>query len=44
MSDFFEPSSYSGFRFNDPAFNINWPFDPKHISERDKNFLNFSDE
>ena len=44
MSDFFKPSSYSGFRFNDPAFNINWPFYPKYISERDKNFSNYSNE
>jgi dTDP-4-dehydrorhamnose 3,5-epimerase len=37
MNDFFITES-SGFRYNDPAFNINWPKIPKFISEKDKKY------
>jgi dTDP-4-dehydrorhamnose 3,5-epimerase len=30
--------SSSGVCWNDPAFNINWPFTPKIISEKDKSW------
>jgi len=38
MNQFYKSGSEKGFRFNDPAFDIIWPMQPKVISERDKNF------
>lgn len=37
MSDFFKPERYAGFRYNDPTFDVKWPFTPQVISERDAN-------
>jgi dTDP-4-dehydrorhamnose 3,5-epimerase len=37
MNDFFTTDSL-GFRYNDPAFAINWPVKPKHMSEKDRNY------
>ena len=44
MGDYFKPESYSGFRYNDPFFNVQWPHIIKVISGKDKNFPNFSIE
>ena len=41
MGDFFKPESYSGIRYNDPMFSIDWPFEPKVISEKDLNIPDF---
>lgn len=41
MNDFFSTESL-GFRYNDPLFNIVWPYEPVMISERDKNFLDLN--
>ena len=41
MGDFFKASTYAGFRYNDPFFNIPWPVNPAVISERDQNFSDF---
>ena len=30
----------TGFRYNDPLFDFDWPFEPVHISTRDKNLPN----
>ena len=38
MTQFYQPGSERGYRWNDPAFWINWPFDPLIISEKDKNY------
>ena len=35
MSEFFDPGSARGVRWNDPAFAIAWPFEPSVMSERD---------
>jgi dTDP-4-dehydrorhamnose 3,5-epimerase-like enzyme len=35
MSEVYAPTSYVGFRFDDPAFDFNWPVKPRHISEKD---------
>ena len=40
MNDFFSTESL-GFRYNDPFFNISWPYEPAVISDRDKNFPDF---
>lgn len=42
MGDYFRPETYSGFRYNDPAFYISWPHEIKVISERDASFPDFS--
>jgi dTDP-4-dehydrorhamnose 3,5-epimerase len=38
MNDFFTTDSL-GFRYNDPAFAINWPAKPEHMSEKDRDYL-----
>jgi dTDP-4-dehydrorhamnose 3,5-epimerase len=38
MSEFYEPESTRGVRWNDPAFGIVWPRPPSVISERDSSF------
>ena len=41
MGDQFKPDTYSGFRYDDPFFNIEWPCKPKLVSSRDNSFPNF---
>lgn len=41
MGDHFEKNKYKGFRYNDPAFNIKWPFKPKVINTRDNSYKDF---
>ncbi len=42
MSTFYSPNHYVGVRWNDPAFNINWPFcENLIISEKDKSYPDF---
>ena len=42
MSEFYVPDAARGFRWNDPAFNIDWNDEVKMISERDASLPNFS--
>ena len=42
ISEFHAPDHARGFRWNDPAFGIAWPADVKVISERDRNYPDFS--
>ena len=42
MGDYFKPQSYAGFRYNDPYFDVKWPYAPMVISDRDATFPNFS--
>jgi dTDP-4-dehydrorhamnose 3,5-epimerase len=37
MSALYTPGSYRGFRYNDPAFKVVWPAEPRLISARDRN-------
>ena len=37
------PKSERGIRYNDKMFSINWPYNPKIISKKDKNNLDFKD-
>ncbi len=37
MADYYDPDNYAGFCFNDPQFDIEWPFQPKVISSKDMN-------
>jgi len=36
MSEPYEPGSYRGFRYDDSAFEFDWPANPRVISEKDK--------
>ncbi len=42
MSEFHTPASVRGVRWDDPAFGIRWPIAIKIISDRDKNYPNFT--
>lgn len=42
ISQFHAPDHARGFRWNDPTFGISWPADVKIISERDRNYPDFS--
>ncbi len=41
ISEFYSPESQRGFRWNDPAFGIDWPDEVRVISERDRTFPDF---
>jgi dTDP-4-dehydrorhamnose 3,5-epimerase len=41
MSEFYNPQSSRGVRWDDPAFQIVWPGEVTVISERDRNYPNF---
>ncbi len=42
MSTFYSPNHYAGIRWNDPTFNISWPFcENLIISEKDKSYPDF---
>jgi dTDP-4-dehydrorhamnose 3,5-epimerase len=41
MSEFYHPEAARGVRWNDPAFGIEWPFEPHVISERDRSYPDF---
>jgi dTDP-4-dehydrorhamnose 3,5-epimerase len=42
MSEFYHPELGRGVRWNDPAFEIVWPAKVEVISERDRNYPDFS--
>ena len=42
MFDFFSPQAASGVRWDDPAFNIDWPLPVHTISEKDRNYPDFN--
>lgn len=41
VSQFFSPSHGAGFRYDDLAFNIDWPLEVTEISTKDANWLPF---
>lgn len=41
VSEFYTPEAEKGIRWDDPAFNIDWPIDVEVISEKDKNWPDF---
>jgi dTDP-4-dehydrorhamnose 3,5-epimerase len=41
MSEFYYPELSRGARWNDPAFQIEWPAQPVVMSERDRAYLDF---
>jgi dTDP-4-dehydrorhamnose 3,5-epimerase len=42
MSEFYAPSAACGFRWDDPAFSIEWPEPVRVISERDRTYPDFA--
>jgi dTDP-4-dehydrorhamnose 3,5-epimerase len=43
MSEFYDPEHARGVRWNDPAFGIQWPSEAQLISDRDKNYPDFTE-
>jgi dTDP-4-dehydrorhamnose 3,5-epimerase len=41
MGEFYVPEAARGFRWNDPAFSIQWPFPPVTMSEKDGAYSDF---
>ena len=41
MSEFYHPECAAGVRWNDPAFNIEWPSTVRTISQKDRELPNF---
>ncbi len=41
ISDFYDPALASGVRWNDPAFGIEWPFEPAVMADRDRSYPDF---
>jgi dTDP-4-dehydrorhamnose 3,5-epimerase len=41
MSHFYAPECARGVRWNDPAFNIEWPYPPQIIGSRDASYGDF---
>ena len=35
VTQFYTPGAERGIRYNDPAFNIEWPIEVEHVSEKD---------
>src|SRR5262249_40751199 len=44
MSAFYAPAAARGFRWNDPAFSIEWPEPVRVIAERDRTYPDFGVE
>jgi dTDP-4-dehydrorhamnose 3,5-epimerase len=42
MSEFYAPGAEEGVRYNDPAFEIQWPAEVTVIAEKDKNWPDYS--
>jgi dTDP-4-dehydrorhamnose 3,5-epimerase len=43
VTEFYSPQHERGLRWNDPVLNINWPFEPSVISEKDMNHPDFNE-
>jgi len=43
MSNFYDPDYERGFRWNDPAFNLDWPVAEKIIKDRDNEYPDFNE-
>ena len=44
ISEFYSAEHAKGIRWNDPAFNLSWPLEPIVMSDRDRNFADFSEQ
>ncbi len=43
VSSSYAPDAESGLRWNDPAFNIDWPLEPSEMSDKDQHWPNFKE-
>lgn len=43
VSEFYTPGAEGGIRYNDPTFGIEWPVEVRVISDKDKNWPDFSE-
>jgi dTDP-4-dehydrorhamnose 3,5-epimerase len=43
MSEFYAPEAARGFRWNDPAFSVEWPEPVRVISDRDRSYPDFAE-
>jgi dTDP-4-dehydrorhamnose 3,5-epimerase len=43
VTQYYAPGCEGGIRYNDPAFNIEWPIEPSVISEKDKVIPDFAE-
>jgi len=41
VSEFYHPESERGVRWNDPAFQIEWPLEPLIVSDKDRSYPDF---
>lgn len=41
MSESYQPGLSRGFRYNDPAFGLRWPVEPRIVSARDRGYPDF---
>lgn len=41
MSEFYDPPTNTGVRWNDPAFAIEWPFEPLLVSDKDNSYPDY---
>jgi dTDP-4-dehydrorhamnose 3,5-epimerase len=41
MSEFFEAAHNTGVRWNDPAFRVEWPFEPLIVSDKDAGYPDY---
>ena len=41
VSTAYDPDSERGIRWDDPSFNVKWPFNPIEISNKDKSWRNY---
>lgn len=42
VSEFYNPGAERGIRWDDPAFAISWPAEPRLISDKDQNWPDFT--
>jgi len=44
VTQFYTPGAERGFRYNDPTFNVEWPVEALHVSEKDMGHADFNPE
>ncbi|RME90844.1 MAG: dTDP-4-dehydrorhamnose 3,5-epimerase [Candidatus Hydrogenedentota bacterium] len=44
VTEFYAPQAERGIRWNDPKFKIEWPMEPKVLSEKDANWPDFDEK
>ena len=40
-TEFYQPESATGVRYDDPAFGIEWPREPSNLSDGDRNWPDY---